>query len=360
LQDPWNAFSQHVEESAKDFLAALTDFGKAVEATVKDPASFGAVGLPELLKSLNELVDALLELCDAIVDGFCGIAETAMDSLDTLLAAELNLGFLNTLWAWVAESAGYPEDSELTMAAVISLMAAFPCTVIYKLVEGVENEPFPNGEFPFSHQPDATVEPLGIGIEMPFACVLISAILQIVYVIPAAAGDFLGNNAPWWITAISIGFAIAIWALAHGYPDLSRVEWQTAATAVAMLIHLSVIVFIVLQTVAATFLQKVKANRADIADVLISIYGVGRFVLGIVLDFVTTLNLRQVIVNLLLPTPSIFGFCNMSTLRDDPEVAPVAIATNLAFDFIGYIGGGVIQAVEVVATRPATLTVAAS
>jgi hypothetical protein len=351
LHDPWVNFTAHVDASAGDFRDACVDFSKAVIDTIQDPKSFGTVGLPYLLESVNKLVDAVLLLCDAIVDAFMAIAELAMDSLETLFNTELDLGFLNTFWEWVATSAGYPDDSKLTMAALISLMAAFPCTVIYKLIDGVDNEPFPTGQFPIGQEFEMVAGGPAFGIAMPRGCLLSSAIMQIIYVVPAGISDFLGNNAPWWITAITIGFSIVIWALAHGYPDLSGLEWAITAAVVGNLLWIAPAVYFVVQSVAAAFLKKVTDNFGDIADVMTTVYGVLKFILATVLDFVTTVNPGQAVANILLPLPPIFGFCNMSTFRDDPDVAPFAIAANLIFDFIGYIGGGVIEIVEVVASQ---------
>jgi hypothetical protein len=358
LQDPWINFTTHVQESAGDFRDALVDFSKAVSTSIQDPKSFGTVGIPYLLESADKLVDALLMLCDAIVDAFMTIASMAMDSLETLINTELDLGFLNTLWAWVADAAGYPDDSKLTMAALICLMAAFPCTVIYKLIDGVDNEPFPNGQFPIGQQFELMAGGPALGIAMPYGCLLSSAILQIIYVVPAAIADTLGNDAPWWITAITIGFSIAIWALAHGYPDLSALEWVGVAVVAANLLWIAPVIYFVVESVAAAFLQKVKENFGDIADVMTTVYGVLKFIIAAVLDFVTTVNPAQAVANILLPLPPIFGFCNMSTFRDDPEVAPFAILANLVFDFIGYVGGGVIELIEVSSSPSEALTAA--
>ena len=353
LQSPWSDFTTHVQESGKDFLAAIEDFKNAVLSIIQDPKSFGSVAIPDLLDMVNKLVDALLMLCDAIVDAFMTIAGYAMDALDTLINTELNLGFLNTLWKWVAGLAGYPDDDKLTMSALMSLLAAFPTTVIYKLIEGVNTEPFPDGQFPSGTQTEGLLAASGFGITMPYGCLLASSILQILYVIPAGVGDVLGNNAPWWMTAITIGWSALVWALANGYPDLTKIEWTIAAVVVANLLWIAPTVYFVVESVAAAFLAKVKENFGDIADVMVTVYGSIRFILAVVLDIVGKVNVGQGFANVLIPFPAIFGFLNMSQYRDDPEVAPFAILANLVFDFIGYVGGGVIELVEVTSSSSA-------
>jgi len=347
LQGPWSDFTTHIQESGKDFLAAIEDFKNAILTIIQDPKSIGTVAIPDLLDMVNKLIDGLLMLCDAIVDAFMTIAGYAMDSLDTLINTELDLGFLNTLWSWVAKAAGYPDDDKLTMSALMSLLAAFPTTIVYKLIEGVDNEPFPNGQFPSGGTQVEGLGASGFGITMPHGCMLASAILQIIYVIPACIADVLGNNAPWWVTAITIGWSALVWALANGYPDLSKIEWTIAGVVIANLLWIAPTVYFVVQSVAAAFLAKVKENFGDIADVMVTVYGSIRFVLAIILDIVEKVNVGQGFANVLIPFPAIFGFLNMSQYRDDPEVAPFAIGANLIFDFIGYIGGGLIELIDV-------------
>jgi len=55
-----------------------------------------------------------------------------------------NFSFINTIWGWIAKLADHPDDAKLTLAAFISLIGAFPCTLLFKLIAGVEREPFPD------------------------------------------------------------------------------------------------------------------------------------------------------------------------------------------------------------------------
>lgn len=367
LKTPWEAFEQHVRASEKDFLAALGDFKGATLSIIKDPKSFSTVAIPDLLDMVSKVVDALLSICDAIVDGFLALADLVMDALNTLLTAELDLGFINALWGWIATSAGYPKDNKLTMAALISLFGAFPCTIIYKLVAGVDHEPFPDGTFPTGapHMANAQLS-LGtsradagfsLGIAMPWQAVFTSNMLQILQVIPAAIGDYLGNKAPWWLTAISVGFSVLIWVLANGYPNLSAIVWIAGGSGLALLLNFAYVGYIVMKSMYATILQELikdtGESRSDILDLLITIYGFLKFIGETVVDFETTVRTLPAIASILLPMPSMFAFCNLSAIRNDPEVAPFAIAVNLIFDFIGYVGGGVLEAIDTVETRPA-------
>ena len=115
LQEFWSdTFEPKLMSSVQDFIEALKDFKDAVTVTIQQPKEFGSVGIPDFLKAVNKLADSALTLCDLIVDTFALLGQKAMDALGNLLKTELNLGFLNKLWKWIADSAGYPSDSTLT------------------------------------------------------------------------------------------------------------------------------------------------------------------------------------------------------------------------------------------------------
>jgi hypothetical protein len=329
MDDPFAGFEAHVAASKKEFEDAIKDFGEALKA-VFDPHSSNNFIISKLLDMVNKVIDALLDFLDAIVDAIMEVAAVAMDVVDKILNTELNLGFLNTLWAWVASCAGYPNDSKLTMSALVCLLGAFPSTIIFKLVCGVHHEPFPDGKFPLAKKTTA------LGIEMPWQCKITSDVLQILQVIPAMAGDYMGNKIPGWLTALGLAWSAVVWGLANGYPDLTAVEWLGAATVVGFLLELAPTFQMILDS--WTLWQ---TNRSDILDVLISVYGIGKLILGIISDATFGANnpAGHKIAAILLPLSPAFGFLNMDYFRNS-EAAPVAIFTNFFFDFIAYVLGG--------------------
>ena len=59
-------------------------------------------------------------------------------------------GPLDTVYRWIQASTGIVEQdaATLTTGRLICLMGGFAATVAYKLAKGVDQEPFPGGEFP--------------------------------------------------------------------------------------------------------------------------------------------------------------------------------------------------------------------
>jgi hypothetical protein len=347
--DPWDAFAKHLGESGKEFLAAIGKFKDAIWSIITNPASFATTAIPDFIDMANLLVDALLDLCDAIVDAAAGLAVAAMEALETALTAELQLGFLNTLWSWIAGAAGYPQDGKLTFGALASLVVAFPSTLIYKLIQGVDQEPFPDGKFPVKpHAPDAPYA-AQIGVKMPWVCILLSDIARIVQVIPAGFADIDGNNAPWWLTGIGVVWSMAVWALRNGYPAFSPEGWVSFTAAAVQLMWIGPTVYFALKS--AAWVKEDPKALGDAIDLAITASGALMLVAGIGLDIFAKLPPGQKIANILTPMPSLFCFLNMTVFRDNVD-APFAIAANLLADTVGFVGGGVELMIDTIHSKP--------
>jgi len=348
IDDLWKTVAGHLEDSGKDFRAALDKFHEAVWATVSDPSSFATTVIPDLIDMVRELTLAALDLMDAIVDSFAALIGTGADLLDSLFKAELPLGFLNTLWKWIAEGVGHSEDDKLTMYSLSALLAALPCTLIYKLVVGVDHEPFPDGKMPTPLPGPVSVQ---LGVKMPWECLFTSDILRMIQVIATGAGDVLASDTPAWLTGINVGWSGAVWVLRHGYPDEE----------ILMALALSGVVLgrYVPDAIAKwRGLEKDVSN--DIVAAICTVYGVGSLAYGIYRDthndqYKQTQD--RMVANILTPLPSVFSWLTLSWIRLNEELALFAIFGNLLFDFVGYTGGGLALAVETLQSKPRTVPV---
>lgn len=215
VEELWKTVVKHLKDSGKEFQAAFEKLREAVWTTVTDPSSFATKAIPDLLEMFRDLALAGLDLLDALLDSVAALIGTAMQLIDDLLKAELPLGFLNTLWKWMAEGAGYPKDDTLNLYSLGALLAALPCTLIYKLIEGVDHEPFPSGKLPAPLPGPLATQ---LGITMPWQSVLTSDIIRMLQVIPAGAADVMASNSPGWLTGVNICVGAGIWVLRHGYP----------------------------------------------------------------------------------------------------------------------------------------------
>jgi len=331
---PWADFKTLLGQSGADMLAAIDDFKKAVLSIVHQPASIATTGIADFADMVHKMTDALLKLCNAAADGFFALAGFFMDELDKLLSAPIKIAPLQALWKHISKS-----KDPLTVSTLLSLMAAFPVTVIYKLLKSGA-EPFPpHTPNPFSHAGLPRTGYAGVGIDMPSVCILVAAILQVLEVIPCTIADLIGNNAPWQITLVSVAQAGLIFLLGFG-------NYYLLFTGVGLAVVAGIVAGILIKTGRVT-LPVLADSDKDALDLLQSAVGIVLFELAIYDDaHKDNLDDWQKTSALLLPLPKIVSFLKFTTYRDDPEVAPFAMAGNAFFDYVGYIGGGACKVVD--------------
>lgn len=152
LINPNNPNYDASNQTTIDFLAfssAVSDFMTNnllswLEAAT-DPVSqnFGNISIAGLLTGLQSVVTTALTLAQVIVDDIMSLATAACSDISALLLTEWDLGPLNAVWNWVAVTGGESAGDTLCMASLTALLLAVPVTLIYKAIQGVENEPFP-------------------------------------------------------------------------------------------------------------------------------------------------------------------------------------------------------------------------
>lgn len=346
-------FAGKLAATGSDFLKALEDFGNAVRSIVQDPKEFGSVTIPFMIDGVQRTVHALLVLCDAVLDLFLDLAQLAMDGLEKLLRKELHLGFINTLWKWIADASGGASDDKLNLVSLISLMMAFPATLIYKLKEGADSEPFPHGTIPWAPPAAAAEASMPLVDTMPRNCLLAAAILQSFYTVPYLIADTLGEDCPWQLTTLLIGLSIIIWVLTNGFPStdelLKAVQafWVAAMAAAAGAIVGSILG--VVQTIKTAVLKETgtEPTANDAFVVLFYFYGIVKLALGANEISNGGLDEHQRAARISLPLPFIFGMFNLSVFRKAPfPINAFALAFVLVCDSVGFLVSGINEMVE--------------
>ena len=140
----WNASG-----AVQDFLKVLNGVVHAFQdlIDVNNPESLLARETKNLIDIVEGLVKGLLKTCDALYHAVLTLIDQIVDQVAALLNQKLQLGFVNSLYTWFHDQA-YPKQPapDMTVAGLFSLVAAFPVTVIYKLIMGTGNPPFPGGK----------------------------------------------------------------------------------------------------------------------------------------------------------------------------------------------------------------------
>jgi hypothetical protein len=136
-----------LQNAQGDFMNAIQDFSGVVSILATDPSQLGTIGVGDLLDGIEKMIDAALQFCNAVAQGFLGLIDDGINGMVAMLNTPLSLGPINLLWDWMGEQAG-STSTPFTLGALLSLIAAFPCTVIYKLINGADAQPFENGSLP--------------------------------------------------------------------------------------------------------------------------------------------------------------------------------------------------------------------
>jgi len=341
ISEAWNAFKTNLGDSASEFITAIEDFGKGILATISHPSEFAKLAIPDFLSAIENLIESILHLADALVDLVAVIADVVMRAIQKLFDTELDIPILSTLWGWMADAAGYPNDKAFTIGALFSLVAAFPTTIIYKLVAGVHEEPFPNGVLPAP--PPTLAAPGAPGsflVPLPPPCILTSAILQTVYFVPAVYGDVKAKDAPTWDSVLLMAMTGVITILANGYPNFTAEEWIYSGGAV-IIVGLLILPAVGCWLVGTQVYKDFIADSNDITSFLTTLYGWGSIIVSFIITMVSTNpSPYKAFSGIFLPMGSAFAFLKTSVFRDDPESKPLAIAGNVIADVVAYLAGG--------------------
>jgi hypothetical protein len=113
--------------------------------------SAGRTPYVRLLELIRELLESLLDALDAVVNKVLEFAKSGIETVKDLLKEPVPAGFflVDALYQWVWKQARPQETPQpMTAGGLLYILAAFPTTVVYKLINGVENPPFPGGKFP--------------------------------------------------------------------------------------------------------------------------------------------------------------------------------------------------------------------
>jgi len=330
-QDPWTNFDDAMSGAKHDFVAALKDFLDGITNLVgSQPNGIGASPMYDFISGIEKLVQTALKLADALVNLIAGMAEGGMSALLSVLNTELDLGFVNKLWAWLASAAGYPDDSALTVSALVSLVAAFPTTLIYKLIMGVDTEPFPSG---------SSSSFAGFSA-MPAAAVLCGAILDVLYVIPQLVADALGSDTPQWMTIGMVGLTLTIWILENGLPDWSTLEWATFGAVAGNLLWILPLTVVIVKTSYPDFYKNYATT--DTMAAFMTLVGIGQELFGMVSIIENPPDSTAVAISdVFSPFSNMFSFLGMKEFSENPW----ATGGKMVIDFISYVVGGVSQVV---------------
>ncbi|MER7828392.1 Ig domain-containing protein [Streptomyces sp. NPDC096097] len=161
---PTTVLDEELVEKLTAFFGTLSSDAQGMfsklEKLFADVASFCTVdaGAGAGSSTFESMIDMLRTLVDAVIDAITAVAEVAFAAAAAAAASFWELfseplvtpfGLLEALYEWVHHQARPNEPPEtLTLGRLVLAVTAFFMTVIYKLINGVDQEPFPQAKFP--------------------------------------------------------------------------------------------------------------------------------------------------------------------------------------------------------------------
>jgi len=332
----WVGFTEKIhDKTGQDFVNALSAFGDAVK-TLFDGVLSGGVDIAPFMSDIGDCVVYLLKFADDIVDDIFDLASDVVQLMCEAFGEVIELGFINTLWGWIAKAAGYPEDGELTYAALASLLVAFPTTVIYKIINN-NAEPFPTQGYP---QPwgcsQAAATALATSSSQNQEIAGLVQILSIFVVIP---GIVAGSSRPWWFACIGIGISIGVWVAEHGLPDLTQAQWGEFDEVAEYLLVIVPVALIIMMGALSVEPAAAASTASTYATAIVSTLGGLVWVGAGIANVAKNGSSDDGWANILMPTQAATKFLQTPAFADLPWAQTISIL----FAVISCLVGGELE-----------------
>ncbi|MEU3618782.1 hypothetical protein ABZ725_41635 [Streptomyces sp. NPDC006872] len=324
--------AQRMSTAGQELEKGVKELAPAVLDTFRSSGGVSNAELAAILDGTKNIVGAAFDTGTAIVDLGASLIESGMQGFGALLDAEIDNAVIKELFRWLAALSGNSDDDKATYAGVIALAAAVPVTLIYKLAEGVDEQPFPHGRLP---------EQSALGIPQYRACTMAAGILTAVQVIPMCVIDYQGDDAPWWLSLLNVLWTGVSAMLTFQGVVLSEIDTWSNGLKAAMG---GVIGF----AACAAFLCFAQLKQGwgvlkPWMPLVMTVIGVA--CLGNVIRLVAQQAIDGVhtVAQSLLTFPNLFAFLNYDAIRKGPE-EPIVAAVRMAIDIGGNVPGGIIIA----------------
>ncbi|MFF3070024.1 discoidin domain-containing protein [Kitasatospora sp. NPDC057904] len=141
-EDILREFAEKITEAVGDIAGGIVDAFDALADAFTSPEGFGALTVTALLDALEQIVTAAFRAGAATMRAVLSLLSYLVEQLDLYLKAPLYLPWpLDKVWTWAAGPGLSP-----SIGALVSLVAAFPATIGYKIAVGdPSRQPFPGG-----------------------------------------------------------------------------------------------------------------------------------------------------------------------------------------------------------------------
>ena len=339
--------------SARSLWQAFTDFYQGFVRLFDpdDPSTMGQIVIGAFLAVGRDLAHAVLDVFDALIQGLLAVGGLAVKGFSELLKLDLNFGFVNDVYGWVARQGG--GSGSLRVLDLFALLAAFPVTIVYKLIAGVDKEPFPGGR-PL----DETLAGGGPSPQVRQAFGTVAGVMSAIGGIWRVASDGL-LEPPGWISYASYATIGIRAAFTHPqWLDWGPLEWGSASAVAANLIWLAPVAYFVNDALQVSDDAKDRVTGKlhgmglgdwafdDVTKMATTVWGLmmlGAEVYAIIVDDIPPIKLTADLVESFV---SPLAFLTMTPIKSIPIYGEIALGLKIFVDVLGTFGGGVLEVVS--------------
>ncbi|MGW3135002.1 hypothetical protein [Streptomyces sp. NPDC001139] len=147
--DAWDAFYQKWNdlEIGDNLAAVAADLQGILDAAFEPDSQPAQTPLYLVLDAIENLIIALIEAADLIVQALLALVRAIVSEIEPILFAPFTSSVIQGIYHWIQGMLGIPtnEQTDASVGDLLLLIMAFVGTVAWKLTQGVDSVPFPNG-----------------------------------------------------------------------------------------------------------------------------------------------------------------------------------------------------------------------
>jgi hypothetical protein len=151
LVTPLETLKSAFETVATDFVNALTAFADFFKTALTDPKELATLGVADLLTAARDVALAVLAFLDGIITALLQVLGEAVNAAGAILNAPFTLPIISGIVDQLASLLGFTIPAA-SVTTIFCFGLAIPITIFYKLINGVDTEPFPGGILPTGAQ----------------------------------------------------------------------------------------------------------------------------------------------------------------------------------------------------------------
>jgi len=340
LAQPLETLKTAFDTVFTDFQTAAVAFANFVQTAITEPKDFPTIGVADFLVAAKSVALAVLAFLDGIIEAFLQVISIAIGAVGTILLQPLEVPFLSSLIERIASLLGITLPS-VSFAKLFCLGFAIPITLVYKIVNGAGEQPFPGGNLP-----DGAARLASGGSDAAKACQFVAAGLAALWAVfdtgldAVPSASFLAFKVIDVIAPTLIG--IFSWP---GFIPFSSVALDTPEDRAAFanwIIGWGVVALDIALLVTSSIDWAKESTMARYQDpvgkILLTAIGAIQLISGIVASALGTTG-GSIAANILGPMPLLMQFLRLQSLVEGSE--EVTLAIKLVIDFFAGEGTAV-------------------